>query len=146
MRSTCGKTSFNQKRQVKKTALKTMCSRNLPIASFWHHDCSESLVFHSITGNLRMPGSFGMLFTCCRDKVSPNSPNSQDKFQICCPDMYFFSTISSEYCSIFWVFLWIWRNFTESHKIHCFTAGWNIRSPVYTVHVGGPIMINDMYF
>ena len=39
-----------------------------------------------------------------RDKFASlqqlNSPNSRDKFQICCIDLYYFDKISSEFCSI----------------------------------------------
>lgn len=48
-----------------------------------------------------------------------NSPNSQDKFEICC-------TIASKFCGILFTFV----NFVDFHKICSFMTMQNIRSPV----------------
>ena len=63
---------------------------------------------------LRMPGSFGMLFTRCNQgKLASfqqvSSPNSQDNFQICCVDMYLVRFLAN--FAGFRMFLWILRDF-----------------------------------
>ena len=82
--------------------------------SFLHHGHSECPVFCNI--NLITPGSFWMLLTKFHDKFASlrqvNSPNSQDKFQICCTDKYMYlvhdCTISSEFRGILHGFVNLW--------------------------------------
>ena len=104
--------------------------------SFLHRGHSEYPVFHNI--NLRTPSSFGMLFTCCSDEVSDkftslqqvNSPNSQDKFQICCTDTLLVQFLITCNFTVFCMFLWISWDFADLLEIRGSATMQNIRSPV----------------
>ena len=69
------------------------------------------------------PGSFGMLF-------AHFSPNSWNKFQICCTDMYLIRFQPN--LAVFFVFLWISWDLADLPEFCGSATGWNIRSPVYT--------------
>ena len=65
-----------------------------------------------------------------------NSPNSWDKFQICCTDAYLIRFLPN--FPVFCVFLWISRDFANLPEFHGSATAWNIRSSVLrlrNVHV-----------
>ena len=65
------------------------------------------------------------------DKVASlrqvNSPNSWNKFQICCTDMYLIRFLPN--FAVFFVFLWISRDFMDLPEFRGSATAWNIRSP-----------------
>ena len=86
----------------------TMCSRNEPIAkpltswlvpSFSQHNLCLLVSGHCLHISVtKFQGKFVSL-------RQANSPNSRDKFQICCTDMYLIRCLLN--FAVFWVFLWI---------------------------------------
>ena len=58
-----------------------------------------------------------------------NSPNIQDKFQICCNGMYLVRYLVN--FTVFWMCLGILQHFTDLHEIHGSRTAQNARSPVY---------------
>ena len=57
-----------------------------------------------------------------------NSPNSWNKFQICCTDMYLIRFLPN--FAVFFVFLWISRDFADLPEFRGSATARNIRSPV----------------
>ena len=74
------------------------------------------------------PGRFG---TFVEDKFASlqqvKSPNSQDKFQICCTDVYSIWFLANFVA--FCVFLWISRDFADLREFQGSATTQNIRSP-----------------
>ena len=62
-----------------------------------------------------------------------NSPNSWNKFQICCTDIYLIRFLPN--FAVFCVFLWISQDFTDLPEFRGSATAWNIRSPDYTVYM-----------
>ena len=58
-----------------------------------------------------------------------NSPYSWNKFQICCTDMYLIRFLPN--FAVFFVFLWITRDFADLPEFHGSATARNIRSPVF---------------
>jgi len=56
-----------------------------------------------------------------------NSPYSWNKFQICCTDMYLIRFLPN--FAVFFMFLWILRDFTDLPEFHGSMTTRNIRSP-----------------
>ena len=87
------------------------------------------------------PGSFGTLLhvsgTKFQDKFASlreiNSPNSWNKFQICCTDMYLIRFLPN--FVVFFVFLWISRDFVDLPEFHGSVTAQNIRSPAFFLYV-----------
>ena len=83
--------------------------------------------------NLRTPGSYGTLcllvaVTKFQDKFA-FMESSQDKFQICCTDMYLVAFLTN--FAVLRVFLWISRDSADVPKFRGSATARNFRSPVY---------------
>ena len=62
-----------------------------------------------------------------------NSPNSWNKFQICCTDMYLIRFLPN--FVVFFVFLWISRDLVDLPEFHGSATAQNIRSPAFFLYV-----------
>ena len=71
-----------------------------------------------------------------------NSPYSWNKFQICCTDMYLIRFLPN--FAVFFVFLWITRDFADLPEFHGSATARKIRSPVFICtscysHINKPV-------
>ena len=64
----------------------------------------------------------------CASLRQVNSSNSQDKFQICCTDMYLVEFLANS--AVFHVFLSISRDFADRPEFRGSATARNFRSPV----------------
>ena len=87
-----------------------------------------------------------MAVTKLQDKFASlrqvNSSNSQDKFQICCTDMYLVEFLAN--FAVFHVFLSISRDFADIPEFRGSATARNFRSPVFSVRHN--LLLDDVLF
>ena len=72
-----------------------------------------------------------------------NSPYSWDKFQICCTDKYLIRLLPN--FAVFFVFLWISRDFADVPDFRSSATAQNIRSPVPVIVTAKTRNISEEY-
>ena len=109
-----------------------MRSRNEPMAKPLASWLVRSFSQHNL--HLVVPGRcLHVSVTKFQDKFASwrqvNSPYSSNKFQICCTDMYLIRFLPN--FGVFFVFLWISRDFVDLPEFRGSATARNVRSPVY---------------